>query len=318
MPRNGRTIFVGAVLAGVAAVAVQSARTREIRRRISWAPGAGKLHDGALHARALGTGPAGVVLLHGLGASNAYWGAAYDVLAGTGRLVVPDLLGFGASPRPASGYTVDGHLRALTAMLDQLNVTGPVVVGAHSLGGLLALALAERRPDLVAGVVAVCPPLYPDERSARERIAQLGWLERQLATDGPWAEAACGWVCAHRTAAATLASAFRPGLPAIIRRDGVQHSWASYSQTFRHVLAAAEGGRSLAKVGVPVELVAGSDDPVTDLGYLRRLAEDLPHVTLTVRDGADHDLPLTDPHGAVDALTRTAQLLAPVAASRPV
>ena len=56
---------------------------------------------------------------------------------------------------------------------------------SHSLGGLLALALAERRPDLVAGVVAFCPPLYPDERTARERTARLGWLERQLATDGP-------------------------------------------------------------------------------------------------------------------------------------
>lgn len=314
---DARTIGVVGGLAGVAALAVQGTRTRTLRRRISWAPGAGTLHDGALHARALGTGHAGVVLLHGLGASNAYWGAAYDALAGTGRLVVPDLLGFGASPRPASGYTVDGHLRALTALLDELKVTGPVVVGAHSLGGLLAIALAERRPDLVVGVVAFCPPLYRDEPSARERIAHLGWLEGQLATDGPWAEAACGWVCAHREAAAILASAVRPGLPPAIRRAGVQHTWTSYSETFRYVLAAAEAHRWLGNVRVPVELIAGSDDPVTDLGYLRRLAEDLPHVTLTVSEGADHDLPLTDPGGAVRALTRAAEILAPAAVNSP-
>ena len=88
-----------------------------------------------------------------------------------------------------------------TALLDELGVTGPIVVGAHSFGCLVALALAEQRPDLVAGVVAFCPPLYPDEATARERIAGLGWLERQLASDGPWAEITCRWVCKHRDAA---------------------------------------------------------------------------------------------------------------------
>lgn len=100
-----------------------------------------------------------------------------------------------------------------------------------------------------------------------------------------------------------------PGLPAVIRRDGVQHNWASYSQSFRHVLASAEGSRWLANVHVPVELVAGTEDPVTDLAYLERLAEELPHVTLTIRDGADHDLPLTDPSAAVGIITRVAEVL---------
>lgn len=283
--------------------AVQGVRTRSLRRRISWAPGGGALHDGALHARTLGAGAAGVVLLHGLGGSNAYWGAAYDTLAGTGRLVVPDLLGFGASPRPPSGYATEDHLQALTGLLDELGVTGPIVVGAHSLGGLLAIALAERRPELVDGVVAFCPPLYADEATARRHVARLGWLERQLATDSLWAEAMCRWMCDHRAASATIASAFRPGLPAAIRRDGVEHSWTSYSETFGHVLAAAEGGRWLASLHVPVELVVGTDDPVTDLAYLRGLAQSLPHVTVTVCAGADHDLPLTDPTSAVRALT---------------
>lgn len=306
-----RTAVLGAALVGGAGIALQSARAGVMRRRISWAPGAGSLHDGALHARSLGHGAAGMVLLHGLGASSAFWGAAYDDLARTGRLVVPDLLGFGASPRPATGYTADDHVRALTAVLDELGVTGPVVVGAHSLGCLLALALAERRPDLVAGVVAFCPPLYPDEATARDRVARLGWLERQLATDGPWAEASCRWVCDHRAAAVGLAGVLRPGLPAPILRDGVQHSWASYSETFGHVLAAAEGAHWLAEVSVPVGLVAGSDDRVTDLGYLHRLAAALPHVSLTVSEGADHGLPLTDPTTAVAALTRAARLLTP-------
>ena len=116
-------------------------------------------------------------------------------------------------------------------------------------------------------------------------------------------------MCKHRGAAAVVASLVRPGLPAVIRRDGVQHSWASYSQSFRQVLASAEARRWPANIHVPVELVPGTEDPVTDLAYLRQLAEQLPYVTLTIRDGADHDLPLTNPTDAVAVITRAADVL---------
>lgn len=210
-PRTHTAVVSAGVAAAGVAVAMQIARARSGRSRITWAPGAGSSHDGALHARCLGGGGGGVVLLHGLGGSNAYWGSAYDTLAETGRLVVPDLLGFGASPRPPSGYAAADHVRALATVLDEVGVTGPVVVGAHSVGCLVAFALAEEHPDLVAGVVAFCPPLYPDGSIALERVARLGWLERQLATDGPWAEIACRWVCNHRRAAAAVASLLRAG-----------------------------------------------------------------------------------------------------------
>ena len=298
--------FVGSA---AGAAFVQVGRTKKVRRRIVWKVGAGSSHDGALYARHLGVGTAGVVLLHGLGASNAYWGAGYDTLAETGRLVVPDLLGFGRSPRPPSGYTLADHVDALVTLLDELGLTGPIVVGAHSFGCLVALALAERCPDRVAAVVGFCPPLYPDQASARKLIGGLGWLEHQLANNEPWAEITCNWVCKHRGTAAVLASLIRPGLPAAIRRDGVQHSWASYSESFREISAATQTRRCLANIHVPVQLVAGSEDPVTDLVYLRDLARQLPYVALTTCNGADHNLPLTHPADAVTVITRVAEML---------
>jgi len=309
-PSVRRRVLAGVAGFSVVLAAIQNARARRVRRRIVWAPGRGAAYDGALSARNIGEGRSGVLLLHGLGGSNAYWGAAYDTLAGTGRLVVPDLLGFGRSPRPTSGYTAVDHVDALTSLLDELGVTGPIVIGAHSFGCVVALAFAVQRPDLVAGVVGLCPPLYPDEATARDRIGSLGWLEHQLASGGPWAEITCRWVCKHRGAAAVVASLLRPGLPAVIRRDGVQHSWASYSQSFQNVLASAGAAGWLVDLQVPVELVAGTEDPVTDLRYLQQLAEELPFVKLTVCDGADHDLPLTDPTQAVAIITRAATVLA--------
>ena len=94
------------VAAGSAAVAVSAGAYAHRRaRRPGWTPPRGRVvNTTALSVRVLGdTGPP-IVLLHGLVASGVFWGGAYDRLADHHRLVVPDLLGFGRSPRPASGY----------------------------------------------------------------------------------------------------------------------------------------------------------------------------------------------------------------------
>src|SRR5215831_690960 len=106
-----------------------------------------------LPLRTLGSAGPAIVLVHGLGTSGSFWGAGYDALASRHRLVVPDLPGLGRRPWPASPCRVD----------DQ-----PVVVVAHSLGALVALALTRRRPELVAGVALFAPPLDRD-RLVRHR-----------------------------------------------------------------------------------------------------------------------------------------------------
>ena len=110
-----------------------------------------------LYAR--GTAPAGprgtVVFVHGLGES----GLCFEHLLGRPelapwRLLVPDLVGYGRTPRDGRARGLEGHVDDLLAWLDALGVARPVVVG-HSMGGVLAVMLAERHPDRVALVVDV-------------------------------------------------------------------------------------------------------------------------------------------------------------------
>ncbi|MFP5318866.1 MAG: alpha/beta fold hydrolase [Acidimicrobiia bacterium] len=236
-----------------------------------------------------------MLLLHGLGGSQRYWGGDYDVLARGGRLVVPDLLGFGSSPKPGSGYAPADHADALAATLDWVGVEEPVVVGAHSLGCLIALALAERHPHRVSAIVGAGPPLYADETEARRRIARLGWLERQLAVGGPAAERVCRLVCDHPRLAAVVGRLARPRLPWAVVADGFRHTWASYSETFRAVILAARGDRWVGAVGVPVTFLAGERDAVVDHRHLAELGAAHPHVIVHTVAGADHDLPIATP-----------------------
>lgn len=269
--------------------------------RYGWAAPAGNLQLGPLAVRTLGEGNP-VLLLHGLGGSNRYWSADYDALGQRGRLVVPDLLGFGSSPKPATGYTADAHVAALVATLDWLGIDEPVLVGAHSVGGLVALALAARHPARVAGIVAAGPPLYPDPATARRRISRLGWLERQLAEGRPAAQRVCRFTCQHRQLMAAVARLARPRLPKAVAADGVQHTWASYSETFASFILAAPGDAWIAAARAPVRLLAGQRDRVLDPEHLDTVARRHAHVTLVEIPGADHDLPLARPGTVLDAL----------------
>lgn len=265
------------------------------------------METSSLSVRVLGERGAPVVLLHGLIASGIFWGGAYDELARDHRLVVPDLLGFGRSPRPVSGYGTDDHVNAVVECLDDLGVTEPVVIGAHSLGTLIALRFAATHPDRVRAIVAFGPPLYPDPRSAREHVAAtspMGWL---FVLPGRIAEHACRLVCNHRALAARGAMFSHPSLPHAVAADAVEHTWTSYSQTLQLVLLAAEASTWLDAISCPVQFVAGDHDPVVDLAYLRWLTGRHDHVGLSEWPGP-HELPLTRPAECASVIAMTASL----------
>jgi pimeloyl-ACP methyl ester carboxylesterase len=143
--------------------------------RTARGPGAGRHELGSLAVRTLGASGSPVVLLHGPAASGRYWGAGYDDLAREHRLVVPDLLGFGRSPRPTPRCAPDTHADALASCLRELGVSGePAVLVGHSLGVLVALRFARRYPGQVAGVLGFGPPIAPTLEILRDRLAATG------------------------------------------------------------------------------------------------------------------------------------------------
>jgi pimeloyl-ACP methyl ester carboxylesterase len=109
---------------------------------------------------------------------HGYGGAAWNFtemqphLAGR-RLIVPDLPGHGGSaPLPAAA-SLRGFADALVPLLD-----GPVDVLGHSLGGVVALRLAERHPELVRRiVVAAAAGISSSTRWAELTITLAGIVQ---------------------------------------------------------------------------------------------------------------------------------------------
>ncbi|WP_086851207.1 haloalkane dehalogenase [Amycolatopsis kentuckyensis] len=102
-----------------------------------------------LHHEEAGTGTP-IVLLHGNPGSSHSWRKVLPHLGG-GRLLVPDLIGMGRSPKPDIAYRFADHARHLDAWFDALGLDDVVLVG-HDWGGALAFDRAARHPDRVRGV----------------------------------------------------------------------------------------------------------------------------------------------------------------------
>jgi len=86
-----------------------------------------------------GDGPRLLVLLHGLGATRQVWTRFVAANRWTGRWIAPDLRGHGASPH-AADYGLEAHAADVA---DLVRDAGDVLVLGHSMGGVVALALAS-------------------------------------------------------------------------------------------------------------------------------------------------------------------------------
>jgi pimeloyl-ACP methyl ester carboxylesterase len=114
--------------------------------------------------RRSGSGPA-VVLLHGIPGQGRAWDRVDAALFGSFDVVVPDLIGFGASAGPTAP-TIESvgpaaQAAGVARLLDDLGVRGATVVG-HDFGAPVGVLLAEARPDLVGALSLLSGNTFPD------------------------------------------------------------------------------------------------------------------------------------------------------------
>lgn len=114
-----------------------------------------------------------VLFIHGFISSSAFWTETLfpnfsSASKSTYRLFAIDLLGFGRSPKPTdSFYTVREHLDMIEKSVIEPNKVKSFHIVAHSLGCILALALAVKHPGSVKSLTLLAPPYYPVPKGAQ-------------------------------------------------------------------------------------------------------------------------------------------------------
>jgi pimeloyl-ACP methyl ester carboxylesterase len=98
-----------------------------------------------------GQGPP-LILVHGLGGAAANWTELAPLLASSHRLLVPDLPGHGGSGALPGVSGLEPFADRVAAVAEREGMLPAPVVG-HSLGGMVVLRLALRRPEAVQALV---------------------------------------------------------------------------------------------------------------------------------------------------------------------
>jgi pimeloyl-ACP methyl ester carboxylesterase len=112
------------------------------------------IDDVTLAYRSIGTGPA-VLCIQGVGVAGCGWGPQVEALAQRHRLLTFDNRGVGGTARGAGPLSIDRMAADAVAILDAEGIDRCHVVG-HSMGGLIALAVALNAPTRVLTLSLLC------------------------------------------------------------------------------------------------------------------------------------------------------------------
>ena len=122
-----------------------------------------------------------VLLLHGWTATAdlQFW-ALYERLGRVHPFVAPDHRGHGRGVRSVQPFRLEDAADDAAALVEALGL-GPVLVLGYSMGGPIALLLAQRHPHLVAGLVLQATALeFHSTRRERARWSGRVLLESAL------------------------------------------------------------------------------------------------------------------------------------------
>lgn len=109
----------------------------------------------------VGTGKP-LVLLHGMGSWSYNWRNCIAPLSKYFRVICFDAKGYGFSEKPGFRREKNGHQVIELERILQALCAEPAVIIAESLGGLVALALAQQKPELIARLIVINVPIFAD------------------------------------------------------------------------------------------------------------------------------------------------------------
>lgn len=104
-----------------------------------------------------------LILLHGTAMTGAQWAPYAALLSDVADVQAPDLPAHGT--RAAQAFSMAAAMATVEPLIAAAG-RQPVVLAGHSLGGYVAMAVAERHPDALAGLVLIGSAAEPGGRGS--------------------------------------------------------------------------------------------------------------------------------------------------------
>ena len=119
-----------------------------------------------------------VLLLHGLGATNASMLPSLADLGRDHRVIAPDLPGFGESAKPVRSYDAGYYAEWVLSLMDELGIERADLIG-NSMGGRVAIEAGLVAPDRIRSAVLLAPS--PAFMKRRQFVRIVRFLRPEMA-----------------------------------------------------------------------------------------------------------------------------------------
>lgn len=252
-----------------------------------------------------------VILLHDFASSRKSFAPMVDLLSTRFQVIAMDLLGHGGSCRSPRDLSIAAQARALGEVMLDLDLEGAAVVG-HSLGGSVALRLAQALPERISRLVLISAGVYYPTLPLLLRLAlrplfwgALGLVGRRRVL------AAIESLQRRRIEPGSLPASRRgPGAtPPASASPGLQlpGSWWTLGRSYRAYLGetpAAEMEELLDRPSShPTLVIWGDQDRLLPIGEARSVFQGRPRVRFVEIEGGSHAVHEDEP-GLVAELVR--------------
>ena len=246
----------------------------------------------ALHYVETGN-PRGPVLLflHGITGSRRYWQKKVRPLGSDHRIIIPDLLGFGLSPKPHLEYTIEVYRDSVRGFVEEIGLASrPLTIVGHSLGGLIALEYAARHGSHVRRMILLSLPRFSDPGTAHALFWKGSPHYRRLLNEHSLKET----MSQLKRSGLEITLRYMMRFPWTVLVDSHKFTFKSLTSTLEHCLLNYQVDRILPSVPpVPTLLIHGEQDSVAPLDHVRPIPDMYAHVRLRSVRGTGHHLFLT-------------------------
>ena len=242
-----------------------------------------------------GSGPP-VVLIHAYPFSRRMWDETAAALADVARVLTPDVFGFGDTPLPAAGWTVESMADMLADWLTGLGLD-TAVVGGLSMGGYVALAFARRHGKRLRGLVLADTQAGADSPEAKaNREKAIAFAEQNSAA------AVIEQMIPKVLGESTRNS--RPEVVAAVREMGAAQTVPGVVAALRALRDRPDSLPALASFRFPTLVIVGSEDTLTPPALAAAMEAKLPDVTAETLWASGHLSNLETPHEFTAAVRR--------------
>ena len=241
-----------------------------------------------------------VVLLHGYPLDSRMWEPQFAALSQVGRVIAPDLRGFGKSSQSpedaASGVSMRQYAVDVAELLDAINVTEPVILCGFSMGGYILWQFLKQFPNRVKAFVACDTRIIADTAEARQgRLKTAG----EVMNTGvePIITAMLPKLLSEQT---------RNTRPDVVAQlVAIMHGSppAAIAASLRGMADRPDVTADLASFTQPALVLVGADDAISSSKEMRGIAEKLPNAEFVEIPKAGHMSNMENPQAFNEALT---------------